>query len=265
MATNNSNSNTNAQRQEGASDELINNIAQIQKAAKEAPKELINDIDQIKKAAKEHANEMSYMSLGDIILWKSPVHSTAVLACGILLFGLKFLLIHRYGYTIPTLLCRLCQLSIIIAGVVHAFTHRDLNAEQIREFADRAFNGVKAPLTNGVGIMCHVLQWVNKNTTFEALLLLQLASWLFNVLSISTVVFILFCTTMTVPALYELKRPAIEAFVQKERKQLNNRVAQICDSLPPALHAQLHKLGVVLPTAHKAAPEAAAQRQRKVQ
>jgi len=243
--------------------DLSNDIDKIKKAAtqqsQEASDALSKNIDKIKAAAKEQANGLS---IGSIILWRSPVHSAAVLACGILLFGLKLLLIHRYGYTIPTLLCRACQLCIIAAGIIHACAHKDLDADQIHEFAERALNNLKTPITNSISLICYVLQWKNKNTTFEALLLLQLASWLFNVLSIGSVLFILFCTTMTVPALYEMKRPAIESFVQKQRKQLNQSIAHVCDSLPPAIHAQLHKIGVVLPTAH-AATDAA--KQRKVQ
>lgn len=244
--------------------DLANDVDKIKKSVKQTSQDasdaMAKKIDKIKAAAREQANEVS---VGNIILWRSPAQSAAVLACGILLFGLKFLLIHRYGYTIPTLLCRVCQLCIIAAGIIHACTHKDLDADQIQEFADRALTNLRQPITNCIGLCCYVLQWKNINTTFEALLLLQLASWLFNVLSISTVVFILFCTTMTVPALYEMNRPVIESFVQKERKQLNNSIAHLCDSLPPAIHTQLHKIGVTLPTAQLATNGAS--KQRKVQ
>jgi len=195
---------------------------------------------------KKHRNSL----IGGLILWNSPIHSALLLAFGISLYVMKFVLIHRFGYTVPTLICRAFQIGIIVAGLVHAFTHKELNAAQYREFAERALRNLTAPLTNCVALLCYVMQWKNKNTTFEALLLLQLASWLFNVLSISTVVLILFITTMTLPALYELKRPAIEEFVHKECNHISRKVEHLCDSLPPAIHTQLTKLGIVLPTQH---------------
>mmetsp|Transcript_42945 Transcript_42945/g.119529 ORF Transcript_42945/g.119529 Transcript_42945/m.119529 type:complete len:186 (-) Transcript_42945:138-695(-) len=167
----------------------------------------------------------------ELLMWKNPVKTGAVVGCFNILF---FIVVYLEGSLVP-IFCNLFMLAIFVGGAVK-FAAPQLSEQSLevvpKDAVEKAVEGTAKVLNAAAGKAQEAVLWSNSKSTMKALIALEVVRRLAPWISLPVVLFLGGNSLFVLPYVLEAKKDLIEKNIGPHIKKVTALKDELLAKVP---------------------------------